>query len=340
MGPRIDVTTLLDAGFHRIPGLGRQRATVADLLRHRLRPSTVAQYGNTVSSFVTFLHTEGITTSLVNDTVIARYIAWMWAHDRYDLHPNTLRSYLSAVRKLFGPLATTPLDLQNPLIQDLLVSYTNDYNNTHDARARRPAWPASATIACASDLRDWLDGSSTMTEADAVQAAQLVFAALTYSRGNTSRHVLFKHISLTSSGPLVNLVTQKSARMRNNPPIRLLHGNNRNHPANVLADFVRRRRATFPPNDLVFRTTDDPAVASLDEAVKSTARRLNLGDIWSGHCIRIGAISAAFRIGVPIETIAELVGHAATATTRGYIRHDYIIDNHAVTLYGADRPGG
>lgn len=323
-----------------MPHMGAQGPLVATLLQRRLRPSTLAQYDSNVRSFVRFLSAEDIAVSAVDHFVVARYIAWLWDSSDYNLAPSTLRSYIAAIRTVFELLSHRPVDTSHPIVRDLLTSYENDYADSHAPRPQRPAWPARATMTCSHDLHGWLHNNpNRISDTDATAAAHILFAALTYCRGNTSANATFDHVRTTPLSIRISLVTQKARRLRVDPPMRVLQATTLTHPIAVLSAFIARRRRLFGTSDGLFRLAGQRrASLTLTDAVLRTTARLGMDAIYTAHCLRIGAISAAHRIGVTLATIASHAGHANISTTVGYIRHGVPADSYSVVLYGSDRP--
>jgi site-specific recombinase XerD len=56
-------------------------------------------------------------------------------------------------------------------------------------------------------------------------------------------------------------------------------------------------------------------------AFKAITRRAKLGEDWTPRELRHSFVSIMSDNGVPIETIADLVGHASTAVTEEVYRH-------------------
>ena len=56
-------------------------------------------------------------------------------------------------------------------------------------------------------------------------------------------------------------------------------------------------------------------------AFKSITRKAGLGENWTPRELRHSFVSIMSDNGVPIETIADLVGHAGTAVTEEVYRH-------------------
>jgi integrase len=89
---------------------------------------------------------------------------------------------------------------------------------------------------------------------------------------------------------------------------------------------VRERLAAGPlwhENDLVFTSqTGQPLDdANVRRAFRSITKRAGLGDNWTPRELRHSFVSIMSDNGVPIETIADLVGHASTAVTETVYRH-------------------
>lgn len=330
---------MITAGVLRHPDLGPQAPAVARLLQHRLHPNTIAAYASHLKPFFRFMEEAGVTDwASIDHHTIARYVAWMHEHPQYDLAPRTLRSYVSAIATVFSTLASRPIDTSHALVKSLFAAYANAYHTTHNQPDKRTAWPTTASLTCCRHLRDWIQRGTAggSTQREALDAAQVVFATLTYCRGATSRHVRLEHITFTDTGFRVTLVEQKANRLRLDPPTRTFAATDPAHPVSVLRAFFKLRLTTEGPAAFAFG--DRTLAASLDSVVKRVALRLRLPGAWSSHCVRIGACSAAHRLGVSVFTIAHLAGHASIDTTLGYIRHDVPADSAADQFFGSDLP--
>ena len=71
------------------------------------------------------------------------------------------------------------------------------------------------------------------------------------------------------------------------------------------------------------RTLELPGQAAdaLRRSFKSITRKAGLGENWTPRELRHSFVSIMSDNGVPIETIADLVGHASTAVTEEVYRH-------------------
>jgi integrase len=58
-----------------------------------------------------------------------------------------------------------------------------------------------------------------------------------------------------------------------------------------------------------------------DVIAKAITRKAGLGENWTPRELRHSFVSIMSDNGVPIETIADLVGHASTAVTEEVYRH-------------------
>lgn len=155
-------------------------------MTYRLSASTQRTYSYTVRPFIAFLASEHIPTAAITNATVARYVAWLWSHPTYSLSPDTLRSYVSAARSTFGPLTRTPLDSHDPLVTDLLTSYTNHYAIAHPPKPQQAAWPAAATVACSNMIAAWLQHPNSTADRTIDSAALVLFAMLVFCRGFTN----------------------------------------------------------------------------------------------------------------------------------------------------------
>ena len=98
----------------------------------------------------------------------------------------------------------------------------------------------------------------------------------------------------------------------------------------------------YEPKSSLFGLTAQARAKPLDNAVKMAAVRLGIhqqGDKpWTGHCVRIGAVSEAFALGVPLAKVAHFACHRSAKTTEGYVRHDVFADSAAQTFYARLAP--
>jgi integrase len=89
---------------------------------------------------------------------------------------------------------------------------------------------------------------------------------------------------------------------------------------------IQERLAAGPlwhENGLVFTSQTGQLLddANVRRAFRSITKRAGLGDNWTPRELRHSFVSIMSDNGVPIETIADLVGHASTAVTETVYRH-------------------
>ena len=63
------------------------------------------------------------------------------------------------------------------------------------------------------------------------------------------------------------------------------------------------------------------SVAQVRRAFKAITKKAGLGENWTPRELRHSFVSLMSDNGVPLETIADLVGHASTAVTEEVYRH-------------------
>jgi integrase len=71
-----------------------------------------------------------------------------------------------------------------------------------------------------------------------------------------------------------------------------------------------------------------------DRALKAVTKKAGIGENWTPRELRHSFVSIMSDNGVPIETIADLVGHASTAVTEEVYRHQLnpVITKSAETM--------
>ena len=158
---------------------------------------------------------------------------------------------------------------------------------------------------------------------------------ITFSRGDTVCRLLMKEIRTTINS--INIQLTKQKRPKDYIP-------DQEHQHGISTNFLLRylgylRAQGYRDTSFVFgnsATSKKPQV--LDAAVKMVAATLHIpsptSKPWTGHCVRIGAISEAFAIGVPLARIAFFAGHQHTSTTEGYVRHDVTSSTSAHAFFG------
>merc|ERR1712192_26954 len=113
-------------------------------------------------------------------------------------------------------------------------------------------------------------------------------------------------------------------------------------PVQFLLDYIEalQHLGTAPASPLFAamsgkRLTLNAAVKHL---VALCSLRPSRGAPLTGHTVRVGAVTAAFGIGVPLATCAYMCAHKHTTSTEGYIRHGSKIDSAAFQYFGHLRP--
>jgi hypothetical protein len=150
--------------------------------------------------------------------------------------------------------------------------------------------------------------------------------------------MLIEDVEPSTQGFHAALVKQKR------PQPRLPHQDHRfgDDPSDPVRFVVELRRAQlqrgFLPTSLMFaRQPADRKAFTLDAAVKLAVTTLKLpsptANPFTGHCVRVGAVSEAFALGVPLLTCSYMCGHKSTASTSTYVRHGTVPSDAAAQYY-------
>ena len=314
-------------------------ATRARLLLGRLSTASWNQYQTAMASFCEFCATWQPPIQL--DQVTARhlvdYVCYL-AERPKRLAAVTVASYLAGIRTV---LRECGLDMGTDTnLAAVLAGYKRWTRSTGEHTVKRAAWLARYTQR-AIDRATTLMHTSTQRKLTAkehqwiVSAAMIAMAMITFSRGDTICKLLLNEVRATINP--INIRLSKQKRPKDYIPDQdHQHGNSTKFLLRYLG-YLRAseyRDASF----LFGNTPASPKAQTLDSAVKLVAETLHIpsptSKHWTGHCVRIGAISEAFAIGVPLARIAFFAGHRHTSTTEGYVRHDVTASPSAHLFFG------
>ncbi|MEV4397158.1 tyrosine-type recombinase/integrase [Nonomuraea sp. NPDC049607] len=111
----------------------------------------------------------------------------------------------------------------------------------------------------------------------------------------------------------------------------------RQHHTRQAAQKLKAGEA-WEDHDLVFCTNVGTPldVSNVRRTFRRITRQAGLGTTWSPRELRHSFVSIMSVQGVPIETIAELVGHAGTSVTEAVHRHQL---RPLITIFG-EKPTG
>jgi hypothetical protein len=324
--------------------LGSYSATRARLALHRLAPSTWNQYASSIKHFITFLAEEQIDMMEVTETSLEMFICWVEEHPTISLSGASLASYLSGIRTCWRELGVDlPLSgMTNTAAA--LAGYRQLHAPTSPA-IRRLVWPAAYTVQGIEYALPLLEAFaagdlSTTQENQVIAIGHITTASLTMQRGDTTNVALMLDIEIADDGNSWYAVLVKQKRARPQLPQQHHHATARTHdPSRFVIRFVlaQRRRGHAAVSLLFGRTATAKRSVTLDAAVKLVVKLLHLPasatNPYTGHCVRIGAISEAFALGVPLLTCAFFCGHKKTTSTEEYVRHGTVPSSAAQLFF-------
>ena len=322
------------------PRFGGTRAL---LVFSRLSTNSWNQYATALRSFCDFCASllPPVTLDQVQPHHLIDYVCWL-AERPNPLKHATVASYLSGIRSVLAECKMMlPPDQE---IRAVLDGYKRWRAAVQEPEIKRPAWPARFTMAATRLARKLLGscGDTFLSKEDhalVVYAAYIVVASKCFSRGDTVIGMLLQHILVTTEGA-IKIRLDKQKRPKDFIPEQEHHRTtDPDCPVRFLTDcyLPYLSRLGYGPASSAFGLTAQAKARPLDAAVKQMATSLGAeqlgGKPWTGHCVRIGAISEAFAVGVPLAKIAHFAGHRSTTTTEGYVRHDVVADRAAQTFF-------
>ena len=326
---------------------GRWARTRTWLALARLTPSMWDQYTTALRPFTEFLLAEHLELTEVTEAGLEHWVCWLVESDRYHLKGGTVAQYLAGARTCLGGLHVQLGDTHGT--RGALSGYKKLDELTRPPVHRRPAWSAEHTTEAVRAARFLLPalqrGELPGAERRFVTATlHVVVAALTFSRGDSTNPMRCDELEPGPDGFHVRLSKQKRPK-RHPPPQHSFRATA--HPDCPIAfarDVARTLRyAGYAADALLFGTTSSAsAPLTLDASVQLLVQHLQLDfgarDTPPGHSVRIGAVSEAYGIGVPMPTIAHMCTHKTLQTTQGYIRHGIPVSPSAHLYYAHLHP--
>ena len=334
--------TAIAAHQERFSAMGKFSDTRSLLALGRLSHGTWNTYASSLQPFLRFLSEHGVPLQDVTDSTLEQYVCWVLEQPKLRWTGGTLASRISAVRTCWDELGM-PLSSHHGPTKGALAGYRRLMESTLPVKLARQPWTASNSHACllaALPLMVAFAGG-TLPLADVklvVAAAHVVLASLTFSRGDTTNPMEMADLTVAPDRFLVSLLKQKR------PAARLpeqVHGVTAApaDPSGFLVQFHGAQvQRGFTPTSLLFGIHPAAAAAfSLDASVKLWQQRLAIPQSptnpLTGHCVRVGAVSEAFAVGVPLLTCSFMCGHKSTSPTAGYVRHGHVPSAAAGTYY-------
>ena len=321
--------------------------TRADLALARLRTSTWNQYATAMNPFQDFLQDVGRKLNDVNEPDLEDWICWMMESENYNVKGETLGQYVSGVRtcprefgiKLGGPAGT----------KGALDGYKQLSIETQPPVHVKPVFStqhAVTGVRAVSRIRgDFRKNTLEKKEAELVIAVpHVVIAHLTFSRGDSTQPLRGAELTATAAGFTVRLPKQKRPK-RNRPPEHTFQATGQpDCPIAFVRGLLQDLRCRGNSDDsLLFGTPPTATRAmALDTAVKTLVRQLRIElpgqHVPTGHCARVGSVSEAYAIGVPMPTCAHMCTHSDPSTTMGYLRFGIPVSQSAQLFFGHLHP--
>ena len=313
-----------------------------------LASGTWNTYASSFKAFLQFLHTESIPLTEISEVTLEMYVCHLAESPGKTLSAATVASYLSGIRTCLKTLGIVLAD--QTATAGALAGYKRFANAVTPPPLQHAAWPLEYTDLAIRRARDLMPAFRAGTldshgYTTVVSAAHIVLGSLTFSRGHTTNNVIIDDFEFAPAGFSIALRTQKRPQDRLPQQQHSVQSgrSSRTHPVQFLLDYVDAlffRGAV--PSDFLFTTLKGRSL-SLDAAVKHFVALCNLPHSQhaplTGHTVRVGAVSTAFALGVPLVTCAYMCAHKQLASTQGYIRHGLQINLIAFQYYGHLCPG-
>lgn len=328
--------------------LGRYANTRRLFALGRLSGGSWNTYASHFQNFLQFLSSEQLPLETVTETTLEMYVCYLAEQPGTIKAGTTVASHISGIRSCLRELGIILTDATGT--SAALAGYKRFALMVKPAPHQHAAWPLEHTRLVLRRARALLplfrNGTLDMTGyRTVVGAAHIVLAQLTFSRGHTTNNVLLSDLDFTDTGFSVVLRSQK--RPQDHLPHQEHHvslgRSYRTDPVQFLLDYVAALRyLRVHPDSRLFPTAKGKGF-SLDAAVKHFVALCDLRHSdnapLTGHTIRVGSVSAAFSIGVPLPTCAYMCHHKQVSSTQGYIRHGLKIDTDlAFQYFGNLRP--
>lgn len=328
--------------------LGRYANTRRLFALGRLSGGSWNTYASHFQNFLHFLSSEQLPLETVTETTLEMYVCYLAEQPGTIKAGTTVASHISGIRSCLRELGIILNDATGT--SAALAGYKRFALMVKPAPHQHAAWPLEHTRLVLRRARALLplfrNGTLDMAGyRTVVGAAHIVLAQLTFSRGHTTNNVLLSDFDFTDTGFSVVLRSQK--RPQDHLPHQEHHvslgRSYRTDPVQFLLDYVEAlRHLRVHPDSWLFPTAKGKGF-SLDAAVKHFVALCDLRHSdnapLTGHTIRVGSVSAAFSIGVPLPTCAYMCHHKQVSSTQGYIRHGLKIDTDlAFQYFGNLRP--
>ena len=245
-----------------------------------------------------------------------------------------MASYVSAARTVLRELGVE-VPSEHSGIKAALAGYRNLYHVTYGFDAKRLPWPIQHSArAVTIGRRLLLLPNVTAKQVLGIRACAHVNAAsITFCRSDSTNKMKVYDFQFDNDGNAkISVRAQKNLQGPHpvqHQPRRVM---DERCPAQFLHEFLESRHACRQPScNNVFGMT-------LDDAVRRVCALLHDNTNFTSHCIRIGSVSDAQAIGVPLHRIAYIAGHKSTDTTIHYVRYDVPPCEEAKIYFGYLHP--
>lgn len=323
--------------------LGRFARTRLILSLGKLQSSTWNQYSSVFSSFLTFLELEHIPLHGISDATLEQYICYH-AEQTTPLAHGTIKSSISAIRTV---LAQVGISLgPSPAVAGALQGYARLAAAIRPPpRVKRP-WPPQYMMQAV--LYAWpllaLFAAGTLARPEIrvlVSVAHMTAAFCTFSRGDTTQAQRVGEGDLLATPLTLVLGLVKQKRPGPVTPEQSLPASaSPSCPIRFLCGYWQALQVVgYSATAFAYGVTPDAAKAlSLEAALTCVITTLKIeqpaGNLYHAHSMRVGAVTAAFAIGVPLLTISDRCKHKDTKTTAGYVRHGVPPSAEAKAFFG------
>jgi site-specific recombinase XerD len=318
------LSAVSNGGVVEVPGLDR----VEDLARASRSKATLNAYDSDWRSFETWCAAQQLTPMPAAPLTIARYLAHL--HDA-GRRPNTVRRHLAAlsVRHQLAGHAD-----HNPARSVQAGSVMKGI-----ARLGRDQGPAKATAATLPSIRAIVDLLGT-SPADLRDRALILLGFAGALRRSEVVAIDVEHITLDHGGLLLRIPHSKTDQEAEGRVLGLPFGaHTRTCPVRALTAWVERAGLTagpvFHPVDrhgrILGRRLGDRAVADM---LKRRAADAGLEGAYSGHSLRAGFATEAYRQGVPELAVMRHGRWRSSEVMRGYVQEGRVWSDNAAAELG------
>ena len=313
----------------------------------RLAGSSWNTYASSFRSFLKFLQAESIPVHEVTEKTLEMYVCYLAQTSERVLAGGTVASQLSGIRSCLRELGVTLVDPVGTA--GALAGYKRFALAVLPRPLAHAAWPIEFTAHALRLARGLLHSFrtgvlNTSQRCTVIGAAHIVMATLTFSRGHTTNNVRLVDFEFTSAGFAVALRSQKRPQDRlPQQQHRVDSGRGgRTDPVQFLLDYVAALRFLGADADSLLFPGLKFGSFTLDASVKHFVAlcdfRHSQNAPLTGHTVRVGAVSSAFAIGVPLVTCAYMCAHTQLSSTQGYVRHGIRTGPVDVQYFGHLRP--